>query len=103
MFKSIKRAIQLWRIRREVARSHPKERWQHGLDHEAEFWDRWIATRGLTWPDEYRERIAPDTPLQAELAKLLQCCPDHELRLLDIGAGPLTVLGKNMLGRKLEI
>lgn len=63
-----------------MARSDPAERWHGGLEYALDFWDRWFASRGLQWPDEYRKPIAADTPLQPELAELLGRQPDRELR-----------------------
>jgi SAM-dependent methyltransferase len=99
----LKKSLRMWRTRIEVARSDPAHRWRGGLEHELEFWDRWFATKGLDWPDDYRARLGSETSLQPELVALLQPIPDRELRLLDIGAGPLTTLGKRMEGRQLSI
>ncbi|MGH7905313.1 MAG: class I SAM-dependent methyltransferase [Candidatus Binataceae bacterium] len=103
MLRSFKKSLKLWSKRIEVARSDPARRWAGGIDYELDFWEQWCATKGLEWPDEYRRRIAADTPLQPELAELLGPLPDLELRILDIGAGPLTIIGKTMTGHRLSI
>jgi SAM-dependent methyltransferase len=95
--------LRMRRKRIEVSRSNPAQRWRDGVTDEIKFWEEYLETKGLRWPDQYRARLAPDTPLQPELTELLQPVQDRELRLLDIGAGPLTVLGKRMDDRVVSI
>lgn len=67
---------------------------QRGLRMEERFWDRWLAQKGWKWPEEYRERLDPNTRLDERLALLIPADRSAPLRILDVGAGPLTVLGK---------
>ena len=76
--------------------------WRLGLPHEIAFWDKWFETRGLEWPDDYARRLDPDTPLQGYVTSLLEPGAQR-LRLLDVGAGPLTILGKKWGNRAIEI
>lgn len=103
MLRTLGKSLRLRWKRGELLRSSLEERWRDGVREELEYWKKVLATKGLEWPDAYRELLAPDTPLQSELTELLQPTQDRELRLLDIGAGPLTVLGKTMPGRSLSI
>jgi SAM-dependent methyltransferase len=78
-----------------------KENWSKELDHETEFWNEWFKTEGLTWGEDYHFRIDPDASLQQHLH---DCLPSSErVHILDVGAGPLTVLGKKYPGKKLII
>lgn len=82
-------------------RSH-RAIWEQGVEDELEFWDAWARTRGLDWPQEFAERLDPQTPLQPHLCALLD--PERSVHeLLDVGAGPLTCLGKKWGGRMLRI
>lgn len=70
---------------------------------EASFWRKALADGGKIWgPDMLKERTDPNTPLRAELCELLAGA-GATVRLLDVGAGPLTTLGKTWPGHSLEI
>ena len=69
-----------------------------GLDDELSFWRAYIETRGLQWPEEYEQRVDPRTALRADIASYLD-----GNRVLDAGAGPLTILGKTVAGRTLDL
>lgn len=67
------------------------------------FWRDWFATKGNQWPDDYRRRMDPNTPLQPELDKIVQRFGKTEIDILDVGAGPATVIGKTSPGKILRI
>lgn len=74
----------------------PAERfefWAAGLPHELRFWMDWAATRGGRWPDEFAQRMNPQTPLVPWLAQWAVEAKATHLRVLDVGAGPVTSLG----------
>jgi len=92
-------------------RSHPEstagvegavERWSEGLDEETEYWFRWLRDRE-PWPEQFAFRTDPDSELQPHIRRYLASPPDARLRILDVGSGPLTVLGKRWEDRSLEI
>jgi SAM-dependent methyltransferase len=101
----------IWRILDRLApegsRSlswRPKLRWKAGISSEVEFWDSWFRTKGLEWPADYRERFDPNLALQPRPAALLPEQPGTgKIRILDVGAGPLTYLGKKAGAREIEI
>jgi SAM-dependent methyltransferase len=78
-------------------------RWLRELDSEAAFWRRWIANTPGAALEERRMRLDPETPLQAWVRGLLGTPPGGTARLLDVGAGPATQLGKVWPGRTVEI
>ncbi len=82
---------------------HPKSIWEAGIDHELSFWDAYLKTQGLAWKNDYLRRIAPDTPLADYLCAMMDHLSDDPLRILDVGAGPFTVLGKTHPTKRLEI
>ena len=78
--------------------------WGRGLTHEVGWWRRWITEGGRRWPDEFRARLDPETPLREILIEALLPSIAHDpVRILDVGAGPATSLGKVHPGRALRI
>jgi SAM-dependent methyltransferase len=75
--------------------------WGLGIRPEIRFWDDYFRTKGLEWSDTYGLRFDPDLPLQERPAALLPS--EAEVRILDVGAGPLTSLGKKCEGKRLFI
>jgi len=82
----------------------PGDRWRQRLPEEVRFWDDYVRTRGLEWPDEYQRRVDPDAPfVEQEILARLPADATAPIRILDVGAGPLTVLGTRVPGRVVEI
>jgi len=68
------------------------EAWCSGVEDEIKFWTSWFASSGLSWRSEYDFRLNPQSMLQPRPASLL---PNKaSVSILDVGAGPLTFLGK---------
>lgn len=77
--------------------------WSHELPSELDFWDRWLATRGLSWPDDYARRFDASTPVDPQIAGLIERLDDENVDVIDVGAGPVTRLGYVMGGKRLNI
>ncbi|MEZ4861305.1 MAG: methyltransferase domain-containing protein [Caldilineaceae bacterium] len=77
--------------------------WQAGIVEELGFWERWLATGGGEWPADFAFRCDPCAPLQQHLIDALSHLPHSALQILDVGAGPLTYLGKVWAGHTLAI
>jgi SAM-dependent methyltransferase len=81
----------------------PTEQWQRGLASESRFWRRYLRNE-LRAGREGHVRIDPDATFDGHpiygrvLAELAS-----SIRILDVGAGPLTLLPKRMSGKRLEI
>jgi len=67
--------------------------WSDGIDYEVKFWDKWFETKGDRWPEDYAARLVMDRPVPASFVQLLDESPANPVRVLDVGAGPLTVFG----------
>ncbi len=80
-----------------------KQKWTEGLSHEIEFWHDWIHTQGQGFGEDFRNRLDPQKPLQEHIWPLLDHLPSGRLRVLDVGAGPLTALGKIYRSQPLDI
>jgi SAM-dependent methyltransferase len=77
--------------------------WSGRLDDETAFWYGWLRDRGGQWPEDYAQRMDPELELQAEVRAYIDPTPGRHLRILDVGSGPLTILGKRWGDRTLEI
>lgn len=75
--------------------------WLDGIKSELQFWDLYFRTNGIYWIEEYKGRLNPDLPLQSRPAELLP--DDEDIEILDVGAGPLTYLGKKHNYKNLRI
>lgn len=78
-----------------------KSKWKSGINSEIQYWDTWFQTKGHKWANDYLNRLNPDLPLQKNIASYLNHL--EEIHILDIGAGPLTILGKVLNGKQINI
>jgi len=78
--------------------------WQSGIKVETAFWEAWIKGKGLEWSADFLFRTTSDTELQSYITELL---PEKDIgsdvQILDVGAGPLTRIGKHWAGRQITI
>ncbi len=80
----------------------PKSR-ASGLVSEINWWRHWFATKGDQWPEAYIQRLDPETPLQECCFPFIDELEEPVVRILDIGSGPLTKLGKKHPSKNIEI
>jgi SAM-dependent methyltransferase len=73
------------------------------LKREVQFWRNWLSTKGMYWPEDYRARFDPDRPLDGHLVPYVDRVDADRVRILDVGSGPLTKLGKTHPSKRLEI
>jgi len=95
----------LKQIAHNIARACGAHRWlwRSGLDSELRFWDRYLGSGGLHWKDDFQRRLDPAFPLQPRPARTLSGHSAQVVDILDVGAGPLTYLGKTLPGHELRI
>jgi SAM-dependent methyltransferase len=77
--------------------------WESGIPLELAFWDIWLASGGEPWPEDFQYRSRADAPLQTHITDALAVDEGADLWVLDVGAGPLTYLGKQWAGHNLTI
>ena len=78
--------------------------WERELDSEVTFWKTWLMTEGLEWRDDFRERLDPASVLAHDVVvERLREIPAETISILDVGAGPLTILGKTFPRKVLNI
>ena len=70
---------------------------------EVEFWHTFISQRGGRWEREFNRRVNPDEPLETWVQGYLDPPAGTAIEILDVGAGPLTILGKVWNGRQIHI
>jgi SAM-dependent methyltransferase len=80
-----------------------REIWRSALPEETDFWKQWFETKGLQWKDSYAWRTDPNYEFQKDLRPYVSVPEGGTVRVLDVGAGPLTVLGKVWPGHKLDL
>jgi SAM-dependent methyltransferase len=77
--------------------------WEEGVPGEMRFWESALKDPAQNWSEEaFRFRTDPEALLQKEIQDLF---PNHQgtLRILDVGAGPLSSMGKRFPGRQVEL
>jgi SAM-dependent methyltransferase len=86
-----------------VARREPQRVWSEGVAAEVEFWEEALPKR-VAVDDSYKLRVDPKAPIRDPLLKaLIAKIPAETVSILDVGAGPLTALGKTYPGKLLSI
>jgi hypothetical protein len=76
--------------------------WETALKYEVDFWNKMVSEKGWQWPEDFQRRIDPHLSLDSAVSEFLP--PGNgSVEILDVGAGPLTQLGKKCPGRILKI
>jgi SAM-dependent methyltransferase len=78
-------------------------RWERGLEHERTFWENWVAAEGAAWPDDFAMRFDRTLHLQPHVRCHLVEPLANLVRVLDVGAGPASVLGKQLDNHDLQL
>ncbi len=78
-----------------------REKWENGLSEELYYWDAWLEGRLLN-AEERAFRLSSNRPFPWWVKPLIPKQAD-EVRILDVGAGPVTELGAFWEGREVEI
>ncbi len=70
--------------------------WRLSLPSEVQFWANYLATRGKSCraEEEFKFRMSPEAELQPWLRQWLRLPEGGVFKALDVGAGPLTWIGK---------
>lgn len=74
--------------------------WSRRLSSELAFWDYWLTSHGATAPEDYLRRIDPVSEIAEPVSNFID---SENCKILDVGAGPLTILGKMYKGERLDI
>ena len=74
-----------------------------GVRLESFYWRRWIAAKGGTLAQLYRSQLDKSSPLSPFHCRFIDQLPQRKIRILDVGAGPLTGVGKTHPSKEIEI
>jgi SAM-dependent methyltransferase len=74
-----------------------------GLSDEVAYWRYWFMTKGARSQEEYNMRLDSTLPLQDHVRRHIALLQVDEIQILDVGAGPLTILGKRHPTKTLAI
>jgi len=77
--------------------------WKLGVASESAFWDTWMQQRGGEWPEDFRKRFNPETPLDPWVAAAARSLGKEDLSILDVGSGPVPGIGYKLKGIALRI
>ncbi len=78
-----------------------QEKWKEGLPEEIAFWDDWLAGRS-PYPEDRALRLSSRRHFP-HWARYLIPTRTRKIRVLDVGAGPVTALGDVWEGREVSI
>jgi SAM-dependent methyltransferase len=98
----IRRRARRRRNLRAARGASPQEVWAGGADAEIAILREWLGTRGGRCPDDYRFRLDPESVIQEDITRHLNGA-GRRVRILDVGAGPLTFVGKRWPGHDVEL
>ncbi len=76
-------------------------RWELSVGSEIVFWDDYYKTKGEKWGDKYNLKFDPFLEIQPSISRYFPT--KKRLRILDVGAGPMTFLGKVFNGERVDI
>jgi SAM-dependent methyltransferase len=80
-----------------------KTAWDGGLGDEIDFWRTWFAEEGMEWGDDYHRRLSPDSVVEDHVMRHVDVVEGERVSILDVGAGPLTCIGKTHPHHPLDV
>jgi SAM-dependent methyltransferase len=80
-----------------------REAWASGTSWELNFWEEFLAQRKGKYRETFGERMDAVSPLQPFLEELIVEPEGQSVRILDVGAGPFTFVGRKSARWPIEI
>jgi SAM-dependent methyltransferase len=75
--------------------------WRNNIPYETGFWEQYLDTcGGPLWSTGYNRRIDPNSTFDADVGRFLK---DENATVLDVGAGPITMLGYVWNGHRVRV
>jgi hypothetical protein len=97
-------AVRLRRARPWRQRSDPVRGRRRALGEELGYWRDWIENRGGRWGEDYAYRFDPDAEVEDPLLRgVLAELNAPDLSILDVGAGPVSFVGRRYEGARLTV
>jgi SAM-dependent methyltransferase len=76
-----------------------RSQWEAGLSSEVSFWEQWMASKGGRWSDSFQALFEPGRQLPPKFAELINVPAGTVVKLLDVGAGPVSPMAVEWEGR----
>jgi SAM-dependent methyltransferase len=77
--------------------------WRRGRRSELRFWRKYLDSEG-PWADDLRRRLDPASAVGAPvLVECLDRIPRPRVSIIDVGAGPITIVGYTHRGKELAV
>jgi SAM-dependent methyltransferase len=81
----------------------PDRAWRRGKSWELRFWRKFLDPDGH-WGGDVRRRMDPSSPVDNRmLVDCLDRIPRERVAILDVGAGPITIVGYTHPGKELQV
>ncbi len=93
--KALKRLVGAWYFRR-----HDRET---GKALELNFWEGWVAGKGLGWSQDFKNRLDPNTEVAGWLREIMEVVYFDGINVLDVGSGPITRFGYKFNGKAISV
>ncbi len=77
--------------------------WRAGMAQEIAFWSHWIHTRGSKWGWEFQQRLDPNSTVEPIVGRIIDRIGRKRISVLDVGAGPMTWVGKHYLNYEIVV
>lgn len=77
--------------------------WKIARLSESKFWESWVKNIPKQDPDFFQSQISPDKALFPFLHELINTDDGEIVKIIDVGAGPISVLGDKWEGRSVQI
>jgi SAM-dependent methyltransferase len=88
-----------WRTRSDPVRGR-----RRALREEVGYWRDWLQTRGGKWGEEFAFRFDPSAEVaDPALRAVIADQPGHEVAILDVGAGPASMVGCTFPGKTIAL
>lgn len=80
-----------------------RAKWEKGKWHEVDFWDKWVREKGGEWPEDFERRLNEQTEILGWVKELIGESAGDTVNILDVGSGPVSVLGNRYSGKDLNL
>jgi SAM-dependent methyltransferase len=88
-----------WRARNDPVRGR-----RRALREETDYWRQWLSAGGGKYAAEYAYRFDPTAEVgDPALREVLTDSPQHDISILDVGAGPASIVGCRFHGKVLTV
>lgn len=90
--------------RQWTVRKDPVAGRNRALRVEVDYWRQWLADKGGKWPEDYRYRFDPTSPIHdGALRDAIAELPAAQVSVLDVGSGPVSAVGYTFPGKTIVL